>query len=101
MFSEADEELGELERRMLSLAKSELSKYEDNDSETKPLPLSLVTLLTKAHQCVLARLSKRTGMDLNLMKKNPEAALLQLERMKALIIKEMEQRDKNKNVGKQ
>lgn len=99
MFTESDDALSELERRMMKLAKYELDRYEDSDDPTRPLPLALVTLLAKAHAAVLARLGKRTGMDVASMMKNPEAFMAQLDRMKMMCLKVIEQREAAKQRG--
>lgn len=90
MYTESDDELGDLERRMLALVKKQLRDFEDEDDE-RPLPSALVQLLLGTHKAVLQRMSKRRGIDLEAIKKNPRAALVMLEKEKALILKVIEQ----------
>ena len=95
MYSSADEEIGDLEGRMLRLAKAELDDYEGDTVEeggsSRPLPPALVALLLGTHKAILARLSKRKGLDIEAIKRNPRLALVQLEKERALIMKIIDQ----------
>lgn len=94
-YSTADEEIGDLEMRMVRLAKAELDDYEGESIEdggnSRPLPPALVALLLGTHKAILARLSKRKGLDLEAIRRNPRLALVQLEKERALIMKIIEQ----------
>lgn len=97
MYSEADEAIGSLEKRMLDLAISQLDAFEGKDGEdkegdiTRPLPPALVNLLLGTHKAIFMRMSKRRGIDLEAIKKNPRLALVQLEKERVLIMKLIEQ----------
>lgn len=94
MYSEADEVIGDLERRMVTLVNSELDDYENDvtdEGSSRPLPPQLVNLLLGTHKAVLGRMSKRRGLDLEAIKRNPRLALVQLEKERALIMKIIEQ----------
>ncbi len=95
MFSDADESLTSLEESMLRIAREEIRKFEEAE-DSRPLPMALVTLMDKAHKAVLAHLSKRSGMDTQAMMKNPRAALVQLDRQRAMLLKMIEQQESGK-----
>lgn len=93
-YSSADEEIGDLEMRMIRLVKAELDDYENDATEegsSRPLPPALVQLVLGTHKAVLARLSKRKGLDIEAIRRNPRLALVQLEKERALIMKIIDQ----------
>lgn len=90
MLTETDDALSDLEKKMLDAVDRAYGDWEENPDA--PLPMSLVALMSKTHTAILARLSKRAGMDLSQMMKNPEAGLAMLDRMKMMLLRMMEQR---------
>lgn len=90
MFSDSDDQLTGIEKKMLDALDAAYDQWLAADS---PLPLSLVQLMDKTHKTILARLSKRGGFNMAEMMKNPEAALLQLDRMRELLIRAMSQQE--------
>lgn len=89
MFSEADDKLTTIEQRMLEAIDAEWQRWQEGPD--KPLNLHLLAAMEKVHRAILARLGKRTGMNMAEMLRNPQQALLQLERTKQLLMKQMEQ----------
>lgn len=88
----ASEQLTSIEEKMVRAIEMEWNRWQDADG---PLPSALVMLLDKAHKAIFSRIGKSEGMDLNEMMRNPEAALLELDKKKALILKFIEQRKGN------
>lgn len=80
---------------MVRLVNAELDDYEGESTEdggsSRPLPPQLVALVLGTHKAVLARLSKRKGLDIEAIKRNPRLALVQLEKERALIMKIIDQ----------
>lgn len=91
MFSESDESLTVIEKKMLEAFDVAYAQWEESDG---PLPVSLVMLGEKVHRMVLARLGKRGGMNLSEMMKNPGAALVHLKRMEAQLLKMISQQER-------
>lgn len=89
MTSDADEALTGIEEKMVELVDREYERLRDNDSA--PLPMTLVALMKNTHGAILARLGKRGGFDMAAMAKNPEAALVMLDRTKSLLLRMIEQ----------
>lgn len=92
MFSEADDALLGIEKRMLDALDQEWDRWQD--AENQPLPLPLVKLLESSHKMIFARLSKRGGFNMAEMMKNPQAALVHLARMTEMVRKMIDQQDK-------
>lgn len=90
MSTEADEALSGIEEKMLDLIDREYERL--NNQDEAPVPMTLVALLDKSHKAILGRLSKRGGFDMASMMKNPESALLMLDRTKNMLLRMMEQR---------
>jgi hypothetical protein len=86
MFSEADEKLTDLEQRMLQAIEAEWTRWQEGPD--KPLNLNLLAAMEKVHRAILARLGKRSGMNMAEMLRNPQAALLQLDRTRALLLRQ-------------
>lgn len=91
MFSESDEALTGVEKKMLDAFETAYAEWEETMS---PLPMSLVKLGETVHRMVLARLGKRGGMNMAEMMKNPGAALVHLEKMKAQLLKMIAQQER-------
>lgn len=88
MFSEADEKLTGLEERMLEAIDAEWRRWQEGPD--KPLNLNLIAAMDKVHRAILAHLGKRSGMNMAEMLRNPQAALLQLDRTRSLLLKQMQ-----------
>lgn len=90
----AHEKLTDIEEKMVKAIDQEWRRYQEG-GESAPLPTALVMLLDKAHKAIFTRVGKNVGMDLNEMMRNPEGALVELDKKKALIMKFLEQRKSN------
>lgn len=86
----ASERLTDLEDKMVTALQKEWDRWEESSG---PLPTALVMLMEKAHKAIFQRVGKSAGMDLNEMMRNPEAALVELDKRKALILKFLEQKN--------
>jgi hypothetical protein len=75
---------------MIRAIDREWQRYSEDPAA--PLPQSLVMLMTKAHGAIFGRVGKATGMDLAQMLANPEAALVELDKKKSMVLKIIEQR---------
>lgn len=89
----AAERLTDIEEKMVTAIDREWERWTNNEG---PLPSSLVLLLDKAHKAIFQRTGKSMGMDLDQMMRNPEAALVELDKRKALILKFLEQRNQKR-----
>lgn len=96
MFSDSDEKLTEIEKCMLDALDRAYEQWSNNYDQ--PLPMSLVQLMEKTHKTILARLGKRGGFNIAEMMKNPEEALVQLDKMRDMLIRMMAQREQNATV---
>lgn len=92
MFSEADDALLVIEKRMIEAMDQEWDRWQD--ATNQPLPQPLVALMKDAHKMIYARLSKRGGFNMAEMMKNPQAALVHLARMTEMVRKMIDQQDK-------
>lgn len=90
MFSDSDDALTGIEKRMLDALDVEYARWEESDN---PLPVSLVQLLERTHRTILARLGKRGGFNMNEMAKNPGAALVQVKKIEAMLLRMVSQQD--------
>jgi hypothetical protein len=95
MFDETDTALSGIEEKMLEAFNTAFERWEDQ-AENAPLPMSLVAAFKSVHSAILTRLAKRGGFDMQQMMKHPEAGLVMLDRMKATLLKMIEQREKLK-----
>lgn len=86
----AGSRLTDIEEKMVKAIEREWKRYEEDDGA--PLPQSLVMLLEKAHKAIYARVGKNTGLTLEQMLANPEDALVELDKQKALIMKMLDQK---------
>jgi hypothetical protein len=84
------DELTDLEMRML---KAVDTAWDDWEERKGPLPGPLVTLMTKTHAMLMARVAK-IGQDETLAWGPPEIALLRLEKVRAALVKQIEQKAK-------
>lgn len=98
MTDETDEALNGIEQKMLDAFEKAYEAWNEGE-ETRPLPMSLVAGFKTVHQAILARMAKRGGFDMQNMMKHPEAGLVMLDRMKATLLKMIEQREKLKQNG--
>ena len=92
MFSEADDKLTTIEQRMLDALDHAWKQWEDSPVD-RPLNMNLIAAMEKVHRAILARLGKRSGMNMAEMLRNPQAALLQLKRTEQLLIRQMAQNE--------
>lgn len=91
----AHEKLTDIEEKMVKAIEMEWARWNDSQG---PLPTALVMLLDKAHKAIFQRVGKSVGMDINEMMRNPEAALVELDKKKALVMKFLEQRKSSTNI---
>ncbi len=77
---------------MLEAFETEYRRYTEQD-ESRPMPVSLVMLMEKTHKTILARLGKRGGFNMSELMKNPQQALIHLDRMKENILRMMQQQE--------
>lgn len=89
MFSESDEKLTDIERRMIEMVEEAWQQYQDS-ADSRPVPLPLIDRMEKVHRAILARLAKRGGMNMAEMLRNPQAALLQLDRTRELLRRQIQ-----------
>lgn len=92
----ASERLTDLEDKMVKALEREWERWNES---TGPLPSALVMLMDKAHRAIFSRVGKSAGMDLNEMMRNPEAALVEIDKRKALLLKLLEQKNTQRATG--
>jgi hypothetical protein len=78
----------DLEEKLLTLVEEAWNAYED--SEAPMPPMNLVNIITKAHGVIAQRLKQKLGgtFDPN----RPEEALIEIEKIRALILRQLEQK---------
>lgn len=90
MSFQADGELTAIEQQMLAIVKRSLDEFEDA-AEGTPIPQTLIQAYDKVHGSILRHIAKGSSMDMNQVMKNPHAWLLQNDRMRAQVLKLIEQ----------
>lgn len=84
-----NDSLTDLEQKMIDGIEREWQRWTET---TGPLPMALVSLMRSAHECILKRVAR--GMPDPNMVKDPHAALLRVERIRAALIELVQQQER-------
>lgn len=94
MAQDADFGLLDVEQKLLEAVDRAWAAYEQQCEQSMGAPLAppraLVDLLFKAHTAIGSRMRSKLGVGFD--PNNPERTLLQIERIKQMLIKQIEQR---------
>jgi hypothetical protein len=81
-------ELLELEEKLLVMVDQAWEAYELNGAGMPPM--ALLNIIAKAHSTIAARMKHKLGGSFD--PNNPEAALLEIEKIRAMIMRQLEQK---------
>ena len=90
MAGNAELALLELEERFLDMVDQAWEVYQEQGAGLPPM--TLVNLMEKAHRIISGRLKAKLGSTFD--PDNPEASLIQIERIRDLIVKQIEQKSR-------
>lgn len=83
--------LMELEQRLLDMADAAWDEYQNSETQGIP-PMAVVNITIRAHETIAKRIKAKLGVGFDT--DNPEMALIELDRMRQLLLRKVEQRAK-------
>ena len=79
----------DLEEKLLAMVDAAWDAFEDSGGQGIP-PMALVNIVVKAHETISKRMKSKLGAAFD--PNNPEMALIEVERMRTLLLRQIEQK---------